>query len=162
HRWRRAADLRADPVDVRQSAVALRWWRRRTLRINEVNNMNFKQIALAAAVGLALAGCSTVGPDFKAPANVSDSAFRHAPAGAAETAQLPQQWWSVFGDDTLIRLEQQALRDSPTVKAAAQRLLQAEAELGVVRSQQSPQLGVNAGISNARASANNSQGLALG
>jgi multidrug efflux system outer membrane protein len=124
--------------------------------------MNFKQIALAAAVGLALAGCSTVGPDFKAPANVSDSAFRHAPAGASETAQLPQQWWSVFGDDTLNRLEQQALRDSPSVKAAAQRLLQAEAQLGVVRSQQSPAVGLNAGISNSRTSANTSQGLALG
>lgn len=125
--------------------------------------MNFKQIALAAAVGLALAGCGTIGPDFKAPANVNDSAFRHAPAGAAaESAQLPQQWWTVFGDDTLNRLEQQALRDNPSVKAAAQRLLQAEAQLGVVRAQQSPQLGVNAGVSNARTSANTSQGLALG
>jgi multidrug efflux system outer membrane protein len=68
----------------------------------------------------------------------------------------------VFGDATLDRLEQQALADSPTVKAAGQRLLQAEAQLGVTRASERPQLNVNAGISNSRTSANTSQGIALG
>ncbi|WP_338766228.1 efflux transporter outer membrane subunit [Massilia sp. METH4] len=118
-------------------------------------------VAVASAV-LFLSGCATVGSDFKAPANVADAAFRHAQPGADSAARLPRQWWSVFGDETLNRLEGQALADSPTVKAAAQRLLQAEAQLGVTRASERPQLNVNAGVSNSRTSANTSQGIALG
>ncbi len=120
-----------------------------------------KTITLAVATAaVLLSGCATVGTDFQAPANVADAAFRHAPA--SDAARLPQNWWSVFGDGTLDRLEQQALRDSPTVQAAAQRLLQAEAQLGITRANERPQLNVSTGISNSRTSANTSQGLALG
>lgn len=124
--------------------------------------MKLKSIAMAVGAALVLAGCGTVGSDFKAPANVADAAFRHAPQGASGEANLPAQWWTVFGDDTLNRLEHQALRDSPTVKAAAQRLFQAEAQMGLVRAQQQPSLNVSAGVSNSRTSANTSQGIALG
>ncbi len=117
---------------------------------------------MAVSAAAVLAGCGTVGSDFKAPANVQEQAFRHAPQGAAGEAQLPAQWWTVFGDDTLNRLEHQALRDSPTVKAAAQRLFQAEAQLGLVRASQLPNITVGTGVSNSRTSANTSQGLALG
>lgn len=123
---------------------------------------SFKKITLAAAVGLALAGCSTVGSDFSAPKNVADAGFRHAPAGGQSDARLPAQWWTIYGDDTLNRLEQSALRDNPSVKAAAQRLLQAQAQLGLARASESPSLNVNSGVSNSRTSANTSQGLALG
>jgi multidrug efflux system outer membrane protein len=122
-----------------------------------------KKLPLAAAATAALlllSGCATVGTDFKAPANVADAGFRHA--ATADTARLPQDWWSVFGDATLADLEARALRDSPTVKAAAQRLLQAEAQLGVTRAGQRPQLDVSTGVSNSRTSANTSQGIALG
>jgi multidrug efflux system outer membrane protein len=125
----------------------------------------FKRMTMAAAVGLALAGCSTVGSDFSAPKNVADASFRHAPgsaADAANAARLPAQWWTIYGDDTLTRLEQSALRDNPTVKAAAQRLLQAQAQLGLAQSNQQPSVNLGAGVSNSRTSANNSQGIALG
>ncbi|UGQ45328.1 efflux transporter outer membrane subunit [Massilia endophytica] len=125
----------------------------------------FQRMTLGAAVAaavLALSGCATVGSDFKAPANVSETSFRHAPQGAASGARLPAQWWTVFGDETLNRLEQQALRDNPSVRIAAQRIVQAEAQLGLARASQQPSVNVNAGISNARTSANTSQGLALG
>ena len=123
---------------------------------------SFKKITLAAAVGLALAGCSTVGSDFSAPKNVADAGFRHAPQGEQGAARLPAQWWTIYGDDTLNRLEQSALRDNPSVKAAAQRLLQAQAQLGLARASESPSLSVNGGVSNSRTSANTSQGIALG
>jgi multidrug efflux system outer membrane protein len=125
----------------------------------------FKRMTMTAAVGLALAGCSTVGSDFSAPKNVADASFRHAPgsaADAASAARLPAQWWTIYGDDTLTRLEQSALRDNPTVKAAAQRLLQAQAQLGLAQSNQQPSVNLGAGVSNSRTSANNSQGIALG
>ena len=125
--------------------------------------MNIKMIAMAVGAAAVLAGCGTVGSDFKAPAGMQEQAFRHAPQGAAAgEAQLPAQWWTVFSDDTLNRLEHQALRDSPTVKAAAQRLFQAEAQLGLAKASQLPSVTVSTGVSNSRTSANTSQGIALG
>jgi len=128
--------------------------------INQLKRMTLGA-AVTAAV-LALSACSTVGSDFKAPQNVADASFRHLPQGAASDARLPAQWWTVFGDEQLNALEQQALRDNPSVKIAAERIVQAEAQLGLVRANQQPSLSVNAGISNTRTSANTSQGLALG
>ena len=118
----------------------------------------------AASLAVLLAACGTVGQDFKAPANVAgiDTAtFRHG-GGSADAARLPAEWWSVFGDDTLNRLEQAALRDNPSVKAAGERLLQALAQSGTARANQGPSVNLSTGISNSRTSANTSQGLALG
>ena len=112
------------------------------------------------AAALALAGCTTVGPEFQAPAAPQDAAFRHAANG--DSARLPGSWWTVFGDATLDSLEQRALRDNPGVQAAAQRLLQAQAQLGVVRAGQMPNVAVGAGISNSRTSSETAQGIALG
>lgn len=120
-----------------------------------------KKLVLVSALAAVLGGCATVGPDFKAPANDLDATFRHA-AGTDEAARLSARWWTMFGDATLDELEGRALRDNPGVKAAAQRLLQAQAQLGVVRAGQAPNLAVGAGASNARTSAETSQGLALG
>lgn len=122
-------------------------------------------MSITTALAAALSGCATVGPDFKAPAAPADAAYRHAAATGAnegDAARLPARWWTVFGDATLDSLETRALRDNPGVKAAAQRLLQAQAQLGVVRAGQLPNVAVSAGVSNSRTSAETSQGLALG
>jgi len=120
-----------------------------------------KNTVLIAALAAALGGCTTIGPDFQAPASAADASWRHA-AATSEAARLPAQWWTVFGDATLDGLENRALRDNPGVKAAAQRLLQAQAQLGVVRAGQAPNLAVSAGVSNSRTSSETSQGIALG
>jgi NodT family efflux transporter outer membrane factor (OMF) lipoprotein len=121
----------------------------------------FVQSALALAVTAALAGCGTVGPDFVAPKAIDTPAYRHAGA-ALDTARLPATWWTVFGDATLNSLEQRALHDSPSVKASAQRLLQAQAQLGVVRAGQRPNVSVSTSVSNSRSSSETSQGIAFG
>jgi multidrug efflux system outer membrane protein len=119
--------------------------------------------ALAAAVAAALSACGTVGPDFAAPKGVDTPAYRHAEAAPqSEAARLPAEWWSVFGDPTLNQLEQRALRDNPNVRAAAQRLVQAQAQLGVTRAGQLPAVSVGAGVSNSRTSAESPQGVAFG
>ncbi|TFW33496.1 efflux transporter outer membrane subunit [Massilia horti] len=120
------------------------------------------QIALAASVAAALAGCGTVGHDFVAPKNEQASGYRHLPVAQTDTARLPADWWTVFGDATLTTLEQRALRDNPGAKAAAQRLLQAQAQLGVTRAAQMPTVSAAAGISNSRSSAETSTALAMG
>lgn len=127
-------------------------------------NTVITKIAAAASLAVLLAACGTVGQDFKAPVNlagIDTATFRHG-SGTADAAQLPADWWSVFGDDTLNRLEQAALRDNPSVKAAGERLLQALAQSGTARANQGVNVNLSTGMSNSRTSANTSQGLALG
>jgi multidrug efflux system outer membrane protein len=119
--------------------------------------------ALALAVAFLFAGCTTVGPNFTAPAPVDVPSYRHVEGQAAlDTARLPAAWWTVFNDATLNTLETRALRDSPSVRASAQRLLQAQAQLGVVRANQAPNLSLGTSIANSRSSAESAQGQALG
>ena len=124
-------------------------------------------LALAVSCTLALTGCGTVGRNFTAPATAGVPSYRHVgdqtvPAQPGDSARLPAQWWTVFNDTTLNTLETRALQDSPGVRAAAQRLLQAQAQLGVVRANQRPKLSVGASVANSRSSAESAQGQALG
>jgi len=125
-------------------------------------------LGVSAAFGVLASGCSTIGPNFVAPKTLDTPRYRHVEASAAaapvvqDSARLPATWWTVFNDATLNELEQRALRDNPGAKAAAQRLLQAQAQLGVLRAGQAPNVSVNAGLSNSRTSAETSQALALG
>jgi multidrug efflux system outer membrane protein len=120
--------------------------------------------ALAVAVAAAVSACGTIGPNFLAPKAAATPAYRHAQAAQQpdQAARLPADWWTVFGDQSLNSLEQRAMHDNPNVRAAAQRLVQAQAQLGVVRAGQLPSVNVQAGVSNQRTSAETSTGLALG
>ena len=119
--------------------------------------------AVALAVAALLSACGTVGKDFVAPKGIDTPAFRHAAAEPADqAARLPAAWWTVFGDKELDQLEQRALRDNPNVRAAAQRLVQAQAQLGVTRASQLPTVGVSAGVANSRTSAESPMGATFG
>ncbi|WLI88136.1 efflux transporter outer membrane subunit [Massilia sp. R2A-15] len=122
----------------------------------------FVRSALALSFAAAMSGCATVGSNFSAPATPQGAAWRHADAAQIDSARLPAEWWTVFNDPALNALEQRAVRDNPGVKASAQRLLQAQAQLGVFRAAQAPTVSVGAQVSNSRSSAETSQGLALG
>ncbi len=93
---------------------------------------------LAAAL---LAGCTTVGPDFKNPAppkvaGYTAGALPAATASAAGTlggaqhfagsTAVSAQWWTAFGSPRLDGLIQQALTNSPTLQAAQATLRQAQ------------------------------------
>ncbi|SDC28185.1 outer membrane protein, multidrug efflux system [Massilia sp. PDC64] len=119
--------------------------------------------AVALAVAALLSACGTVGKDFVAPQGIDTPAYRHAAAEPQDqAARLPAAWWTVFGDATLNQLEERALRDNPNVRAAAQRLVQAQAQLGVTRASQLPTVGVSAGVSNTRTSAESPMGATFG
>ena len=109
---------------------------------------------------LALAGCTTIGTDFVEPAGAANAAWRHG--AGSDSARLPAEWWTVFNDPTLNALEQRAVRDNPGVKASAQRLLQAQAQLGNLRAAQGPSVNLGTSAANSRTSALTSQSLALG
>ncbi len=119
-----------------------------------------KSLTLCAL--LALAGCTTVGKDFVEPAATPAAAWRHAEAARADSARLPAAWWTVFNDATLNALEQRAVRDNAGVKASAQRLLQAQAQLGTLRAAQAPSVNLSTSAANTRSSALTAQSLALG
>ena len=111
---------------------------------------------------LALAGCSTIGADFAEPAGPSAASFRNLDAARADSARMPAQWWTVFNDATLNELQQRSQRDNAGVRAAAQRLLQAQAQLGTLRAGQGPSVSVGTSAANSRTSALTAQSLALG
>ncbi|OIQ84644.1 antibiotic efflux pump outer membrane protein ArpC precursor [mine drainage metagenome] len=93
---------------------------------------------LAAAL---LAGCASVGPDFKAPPPPDVTSYTHAalPAATASApgtlgagqrfasgAQVDTQWWRSFGNAQLDALVARALHNSPTLEAARATLRQAQ------------------------------------
>ncbi|WP_258570010.1 efflux transporter outer membrane subunit [Burkholderia sp. MBR-1] len=108
-----------------------------------------------------LSGCMTVGPDFVAPADTTPARYRHA-ASEATSVSLPDEWWTVFGDPALNALEARAFRNSPSLKAGAERLLRAQALLGVARAQQLPAINANASAQRMRSSLNTQQAIVFG
>ncbi len=61
-------------------------------------------------------------------------------------------WWKVFSDPVLDRLVDEALANSHDLRAAAERIEQARALLGVARADQLPDIGVDASVGRTRAS----------
>ncbi len=97
---------------------------------------------LLALTTLALTGC-TVGPDYKRPALDVPGGYRQslapdiAPASSAPSIG-DEQWSAVFQDATLQRLLSEALANNLDLRIAAQRVLEAQAQVGITRSQQMP------------------------
>lgn len=101
----------------------------------------------AALAGLFLAAC-TVGPNYT-PADVDlppDFGVAQAPVPA------PQRWWALFMDPALDRLVDEALAHNRDLLAAAERIDQARAQLGIARSDMLPDAGIDAQRSRSRAS----------
>jgi NodT family efflux transporter outer membrane factor (OMF) lipoprotein len=117
-----------------------------------------RPVALATLLAT-LAGCTTVGPDFRPPAvdAPTDWAARHGgdpslapPAEAADP--LPADRWAVFGDPALALLQAAALEANADLRTAALRLLQSRAEQATVGTQRGVQAGARAGVSRQRQS----------
>jgi len=101
-----------------------------------------EQIAGGVLLALLLVGC-TVGPNYKRPAVDVPSNYRQALApdiasSSPASSLADAQWPTVFQDPTLQQLIQQALVNNFDLRIAAQRVLEAQAQVGVTRSQQFP------------------------
>ncbi|WP_422014689.1 efflux transporter outer membrane subunit [Roseateles sp.] len=99
----------------------------------------------------ALAACTTLGPNYQAPAANAPAAYRAAAAVAG--AELQRDWWLMFGDAQLNALQAQALQASPTLAAALARVERAKAVYGATRADELPRLDVTAGETGLRTSA---------
>ncbi len=132
--------------------------------------MRTQSIAAAlTAATLFLSGC-TVGPKYKRPTVDTPTIYRGAEsngntptsqephdlngavlAGQSETAAPAalslgdEKWWEVFGDPQLQDLIRTALKQNYDVRIAAERVLESQAQLGITRSQEFPQLNGSGG-----------------
>lgn len=105
-------------------------------------------LAAVAVLGLALGACTTVGPDFKAPAppeGAAASGYAMAGDPAAPSLRLDGEtravgpWWQALGSPELDRVIRMALANSPTVAEARATLELAAAQSDAVRGEQALQ-----------------------
>jgi len=113
---------------------------------------------LAASTALVLGGC-TVGPNFKPLTWASPNSWFSGPHeqlpqehSAAVEAPVEADWWKLFHDPELTRLEQQVAAQNLDVRTAAIRLSESDAQLGVVQAAEFPTLSANASYSRTKAS----------
>jgi multidrug efflux system outer membrane protein len=116
--------------------------------------MKLQAIAILIAVGF----CSscTVGPNYRRPAVQVPQAF-HAPEPLpdSQTASFADlKWWEVFRDQELQSLIRTALQQNYDLRDAVTRVEMAQANLGITRSDQFPQVSASGDVNLSRLSRN--------
>jgi outer membrane protein, multidrug efflux system len=104
--------------------------------------MTRQRILAVCIVGLVAAGC-TLGPDYRRPEVEVPAAYRGAPteAPAPSAKSLGDlDWWTIFQDPQLQELIRTTLAANYDLKIAVARVLQAQAQVTITRSQQFPTL----------------------
>jgi multidrug efflux system outer membrane protein len=105
------------------------------------------EIVLIIWIVLLMIGCA-VGPNYKRPLVNVPGEYRgkmipDIASSSATSSIADEQWSAIFEDSALERLVKEAIANNLDLQITAQRVLQAQAQVGVVRSQQLP--AVNAG-----------------
>jgi len=93
------------------------------------------------------AGCM-MGPKYKRPTVDVPQEYRApAPQQAAQASSLGNEgWWQVYQDPVLAQLIHTAIADNYDVRIAAARVLEAQAQVGITRSNQFPSASVGADV----------------
>ena len=100
---------------------------------------------------LLLAGCTTVGPDYREPEVAVPSSYLEP--GASGTAQL-DRWWQGFGDSGLTALVDRALRQNLDIELATARIREARALERVAGAGASPEVAAQGSVTRQRISEN--------
>jgi len=90
--------------------------------------------AALAGLGLLIAGCKAVGPDYVAPKPAVPASFAgagRAPGEVSEPPFIDEAWWKNFGDSHLDALIAQALKAAPDLAEAQARVREARALQGI-------------------------------
>jgi multidrug efflux system outer membrane protein len=112
-------------------------------------------------LALSLTGC-LIGPNYKRPETGPPAQFRFASEALDQASLADLRWFELFQDDALRELIQTALIQNYDLEIAAARVLQAQAQVGIVRSQMFPMIsGSGSGQTN-RIAQNASTGLPPG
>lgn len=98
-------------------------------------------------LALLLSACA-IGPDYERPrSDLPDD------LGLAKSAQAaPRDWWKLFQDPALDALVAESLERNRDLRAAAERVEQARAQVTITRASLSPDAGIDASASRNRAS----------
>jgi multidrug efflux system outer membrane protein len=97
---------------------------------------------------LALSGCK-VGPNYKRPTLDVPGQYRGLAPGLGAGGNFAEmKWQSVFQDEVLQSLIKEALTNNYDIRIAASNIVQAQASLGVTRSNQLPSLSGTFGVQN--------------
>lgn len=102
---------------------------------------------LLAATLAGLLGACALGPDYERPAVELPESLGTPQA----STPAPQRWWALFGDAALDALIAEALEANRDLRAAAERVEQARAQLEVARAEQIPTARVEASRSRDKA-----------
>jgi multidrug efflux system outer membrane protein len=111
---------------------------------------------LTALTASALAGCAS-GPDYQKPEVSMPAAWQSASPfheGAPNDGALKGNWWELFHDEQLNRLEQQAIAQNQNLRIAVTHWEQARAQVTVNSAGLFPQIGLQAGDEREKLSAN--------
>jgi outer membrane protein, multidrug efflux system len=102
---------------------------------------------LLLAIAVLLAGCA-VGPNYKRPVVNVPTDYRDSMAAqtAAASSLGNENWWQVYQDPVLVQLIHTALQQNYDVRIAATRVLEAQAQLGIVRANQFPAASLGASV----------------
>ena len=114
----------------------------------------------AALASAALLSACAVGPNYRRPVVQTPTTFRGADPATSGAAADPQAladlgWASLFNDETLTTLVRTALKQNFDLRIAAERVLQARAQLRITRSDQFPSIDASAGSVTLRLPATN-------
>lgn len=105
----------------------------------------------ALLLALLLAGCTTVGPDYREPRMAVPANYLEP--SASGVVQL-DHWWRGFGDAQLSGLVEQALRQNLDLELATARIREARALERVAGADMSPQVAAEASVTRQRISEN--------
>jgi outer membrane protein TolC len=119
---------------------------------------SFRALGASASI-LALAACTTVGPNFKTPAPPAGPAASGyamkgdpTPPGVrlSPDARIAGPWWQAFGSSQLDQVMSQALANNPTLEVANATLERARQQEAAVHGAQLPQVDLNSSIQRER------------
>ena len=110
-----------------------------------------RRVGLLSLIGLALPGCTVLGPDYQRPAVNLPETFAEANPVQRPGAVAPD-WWTLFGDPILNDLMHRALAGNLDLQTAVARVEEAEAALRETSAALLPSVDLDAGASRIRSS----------
>ena len=95
-------------------------------------------------LALALAGCITVGPDYRVPSTSSPAQWHNVGADRSDNPARLGQWWRQLNDPALDALQARALETSPDLRTAFAKIKEARARYSLAEAGAYPTLSAGA------------------
>jgi multidrug efflux system outer membrane protein len=116
-----------------------------------------RDVVIALVMVISLSGCA-VGPKYQRPSAPVPSQFKESPAPATQQSSTTpiayNDWWQVFSDPELDRLEKDADAANQDIRVAMARVDQTEAAARYARSFLTPTVSLGTGVSRTREAQN--------